>query len=103
MLMSMASMFLIVLFPENTILTEVLLWVSRIFTIVPTLYYALITGISMRAIASFGNKLSPHKNSRAVKIFEASRRIYTTMVLVGAMTGFMLLNLIGYNQGASFT
>ena len=79
-----------VIFPDNEILGDVLLFISRIFTIVPTLGSVMFTGMILNGIVSIGNNMKSEK-SLGGKIFLMSFRIYRNILFFGALVGFLTL------------
>ncbi|MBA7673987.1 hypothetical protein ES703_82194 [subsurface metagenome] len=78
------------IFPENNALKQVLLFIARIFTIVPTLGGVMVGGLTLSIIASVG-KLSGGKTSLGGKIFLNSYAIYKNILLIGAIVGFLII------------
>ncbi|KKK84256.1 hypothetical protein LCGC14_2785180 [marine sediment metagenome] len=79
-----------VMFPENEILGDVLLFISRIFTIVPVLGSVMISGMVLSGIVAVGNKVGS-KLSLGGRIFLMSFKIYRNMLFIGALLGFLTL------------
>jgi hypothetical protein len=80
----------VAIFPENEILGDVLLFISQIFTIVPTLGSVMVIGLILSGIIAVGNKMGSEV-SLGGKIFMMSYRIYRNMLFFGALAGFLIL------------
>lgn len=101
MILSISSMFLVGFF-KDSILTDVLLWITRIFTLVPALYAAMVAGVSLSIINSVLGLVNQDSN-KSLKVFRNTVKIYKSMILIGAIAGFGLLSLkIGLDAAASY-
>ncbi len=76
------------MFPENTVLRQVLLFIARIFTIVPTIGGVMVGGLTLSIIVSAG-KFMGDEVSLGGKIFLRSYAIYKNILLFGALAGFL--------------